>query len=380
MRDFENIRATSRYPSLDGLRGIAALVVLMHHCLLVSPQLSSAVDGGGAVALEAWVWWTTFTPLHLIWAGREAVYVFFVLSGFVLTLPLLRAAQPSWRPYYARRLIRIYLPVCASIVFALLMAGAYPRTNGPEFSSWLNLHDEEPNAIRDILLLGGAGQLNSPLWSLQWEMVFSLLLPLYWLIALRFRRSWLLGVSGLVIWIGIAEMTKSAGPVFLPMFGIGALMAIRRDALEQWAGKVGPWGWRGLITTSMILLCSDWLFPELPVSIPLATIGGVLLLFIFIGCNPAINFGSNLLIQGLGQRSFSLYLVHEPIVVSVAFTLRASDALQVALVAVPLSLVAAEAFYRLVERPSHRLAGWVGRSVTPRDSRRDEPRIVRPEY
>lgn len=106
---------------------------------------------------------------------------FFILSGFVLTLPLLRAAQPNWGAYYPKRIVRIYLPVWASIVFALLMAWALPRAASGGFSSWLNLHDEPPNVLSDVVLLGGAGQLNSPLWSLQWEMTFSLLLPLYWL-------------------------------------------------------------------------------------------------------------------------------------------------------------------------------------------------------
>lgn len=370
MGDSEHVRGTWRYTSLDGLRGLAAFVVLVHHCCLVSPQLADAVDFGVEQAFDSWVWWVTFTPLHLIWAGREAVYVFFILSGFVLTLPFLRAAPPSWRAYYPKRIVRIYLPVWASIAFALSMAWANPRVAGPEFSSWLNLHDEQPNLLSDALLIRGASQLNSPLWSLQWEMVFSLLLPLYWLAAKRLRRMWVLGAFGLLVVIGAAEVTNLAGPVFLPMFGLGAMMATKRDALERWARRVSPWGWSALVTLLMILLCSRWLFPQLPVPIVTATIGGTLILFVFIGCKTATMFGNNRMVQWLGTRSFSLYLVHEPIVVSVALSMRASDPFLVALSAVPLSLIAAEAFYRLVEKPSHRLAGFVGATITDRESRR----------
>ena len=46
---------TKRYASLGGLRGLAALVVLIHHCLLVSPQLSAAVDSNGMGPFEPWV-------------------------------------------------------------------------------------------------------------------------------------------------------------------------------------------------------------------------------------------------------------------------------------------------------------------------------------
>lgn len=61
-------------------------------------------------------WWLAFTPVHLVWAGTEAVLVFFVLSGFVLAGPLpQRARRDRWATWYASRLVRLYLPVWASL-------------------------------------------------------------------------------------------------------------------------------------------------------------------------------------------------------------------------------------------------------------------------
>jgi hypothetical protein len=60
-------------------------------------------------------------------------------------------------------MVRIYLPVWASLIFALLMAISVPRVANPEFSSWVNLHDEAPNVLVDAFLLRGVGSLNSPL-------------------------------------------------------------------------------------------------------------------------------------------------------------------------------------------------------------------------
>lgn len=377
MGDSNEIRVTSRYTSLDGLRGLAAVVVLIHHCFLVSPQLSAAVDSNGTGPFDSWVWWTTFTPLHLVWAGQEAVYVFFILSGFVLTLPFVRGSRPSWAAYYPKRIVRIYLPVWASLLFALLMAWSIPRVASPEFSSWVNLHDERHNVLADALLLRGAGSLNSPLWSIQWEMLFSLLLPLYVIAAIRIRRAWIPGVVGIFLLIAAGNITNMELSVYLPMFGIGVLMAARRDILKGWGHKLGRWAWAGMLTASLILLCSRWLFPQLPVVSSPATLGGALLIFAFIAWQPTIAMGNKPLLLWIGARSFSLYLVHEPIVVSVAFSLHATNPLQVAMFAVPLSLLAAEVFYRLVEKPSHRLSGLVGRTITDRAWRRKEVSIAR---
>lgn len=348
------------------------MVVLIHHCLLVSPQLSAAVNGSGTGPFDSWVWWITFTPLHLVWAGQEAVYVFFILSGFVLTLPFVQGNRLGWAAYYPKRIVRVYLPVWASLIFALLMAWTIPRVASPELSSWVNLHDETPNILADAFLLRGAGSLNSPLWSLQWEILFSLILPFYVAAAICIRRAWIPGLVGLFVLIAAGNIMYTALLVYLPMFGVGVLMAARRDVLEKWGRQLARWAWTGLFAASLVLICSRWLFLQLSVVIALASIGGALLLFAFIAWQPTVALGSNSVIQWLGVRSFSLYLIHEPIVVSIVFFLHATNPVQVALFAVPLSLLAGEVFFRSVERPSHRLAGLVGRAVTNRGSRQTQ--------
>ncbi|MEV8133607.1 acyltransferase [Pseudarthrobacter oxydans] len=356
---------SSRYKALDGLRGLAAVVVVVHHCLLVSPQLADAVDGTSG-PLHLWVAWLTYSPLHLIWAGKEAVYVFFILSGFVLTLPFLRAARPRWTAYYTKRIVRIYLPAWAALVFALILAWLFPRVADRDFSSWINLHGEVLDLLRDFTLLGGAGPLNSPLWSLQWEMLFSLLLPVYLLIALRFGRLSLVSAVGMILLIGAGGALNVDSLVYLPMFGIGVLMAAWRKELQGLAEKLHRWTWCMLISSSIVLLCAKWVFPQLPGSTAMATAGGALLIFAFIAWRPALRLGTRQWAQWLGARSFSLYLIHEPIIVSVAFALDTSNAVYVFLLAVPLSLITAEVFFRYIESPSLTLAGTAGRALSKR--------------
>jgi peptidoglycan/LPS O-acetylase OafA/YrhL len=286
-------------------------------------------------------------------------------------LPFLGDDASGWASYYSKRLIRIYLPVWASLMFALLLASIVPRVASPSLSSWANLHDQVPDLLGDMLLLGGASSLNSPLWSLQWEMLYSLLLPLYLIIAIRVRRCWLLSIAGLLVVIALGNILYMSLPVFMPMFGIGALMAVGRQDLEGWGRHLGGCGWAFMLLAAVPLLCARWLYPQLPVVIALATVGGALVLFAFIAWRPAIGLGNNKILQWLGLRSFSLYLVHEPIILFVTYAFRSSDPVFVGLLALPLSLVTAEIFFRLVERPSQSLAGVVGRALGKRPSRRE---------
>jgi len=63
----------------------------------------------------------------------------------------------------------------------------------------------------------------------------------------------------------------------------------------------------------------------------------------------------------IGKRSFTLYLVHEPIVVAAAFALGGRPSVIVlAAVSLPVIAIVTEVFYRYVERPTHRLARSLG--------------------
>ena len=111
------------------------------------------------------------------------------------------------------------------------------------------------------------------------------------------------------------------------------------------------------------------------------TVGAVLIVLLFVSWDPAKRLGDTAAAQWLGRVSFSLYLVHLPIILA-AVTLLRSVSLPLALaVSVAASLVAAELFYRYVEQPAHRLSTAAGRAVgrrTRRDAPADGPAMPRP--
>src|SRR5690348_5076720 len=107
-----------RRRELDSLRGLAALSVLLYHVLASnSAQLASAICLGPVDGALNRV--LAYSPLHAIWLGAESVWLFFVLSGFVLTRATMRPGF-SWAGYYPSRMVRLYLPVAFAVVLAWL--------------------------------------------------------------------------------------------------------------------------------------------------------------------------------------------------------------------------------------------------------------------
>ena len=94
--------------------GLAALVVLLHHAMYTNPDFPGT-PGGGSVPTGSPMWWISYTPLKLATAGWESVIVFFVLSGLVVTLPVVRTRGFDWVAYFPRRVVRLMVPVMGAV-------------------------------------------------------------------------------------------------------------------------------------------------------------------------------------------------------------------------------------------------------------------------
>src|ERR1700674_4260957 len=92
---------------LDGLRGIAILIVMLHHFEFLLP-------GGSRGAT---------TVKGMFYAGWSGVDLFFVLSGFLITGILIdtKDAKNYFSSFYARRILRIF-PLYYSVLSVLVIA------------------------------------------------------------------------------------------------------------------------------------------------------------------------------------------------------------------------------------------------------------------
>ncbi|WP_406636675.1 acyltransferase family protein [Pseudarthrobacter quantipunctorum] len=373
--------STTRLASLDGLRGVAAVVVLVHHSLLLIPQLS-LVNAFRPANESPLVWLLTYTPLRIFWAGSEAVLVFFVLSGMVLALPALRVGKSfDWRAYYPARIVRLYLPVVAAIMLAFVFAWLVPRRSGPDVSYWLGSHAEPLSvaaAAKDALLLIGRSNLVTPLWSLKYEVIFSLFLPVYVFVLWRFRRHWVAATVLVFVAMFAGTAVGNGSVKYLPIFAIGVLLAVKfkelRGLAERIDGSRRPvMVWRLVAVLSVVALCSTWYGAALGVPVdwldaflPLVLAGATGLIFVVAFSSRAQRFFSLPTVTWLGTISFSLYLVHEPIIVTLGLLLSPAAPWLAVTLSWPISLIVAWGFYVTVERRSHKLAKVVGRVAAER--------------
>ena len=355
--------ANTRLTGLDGLRGIAALVVVLYHVSLVARPFLSP---------EEWALLTQ-TPLKLFTAGTESVLVFFVLSGLVVTLPALRDGF-GWLGYYGGRMLRLYLPVWASLALAALAIALVPRdlavvTPGSWLARANALTVWWPQLLQEGSLWKASYDVNNVLWSLRWELVFSLSLPLFVIVARALRRHWLFAavLAGACTITG--RLVEVDALVYLPVFFLGALMAVRLPDLRR---AVGAWprvGRAALAVASGALLIASWLARPIEGSIGsdalwgLAGLGAAGLVVVAVGSPTAERALSSRVPRWLGRISFSLYLVQAPLIGTLAFALGDAQWKLVTALAIPGSLLLGWLFYLAVEKPTHRLAKLVGRKL-----------------
>lgn len=167
-----NVESTARLGVLDGLRGIAVLLVLWYHVWQIS-----------------WLPAPLSTFQFIPETGFIGVDLFFFLSGFVIAYPFVKAQHaqrppPAWGHFYYRRFIKIVPSYVLSIV--ALIAIGYSH-----FASWsVALGD----IVTHLLFIHTwwsetSGSINGVLWTLAVEVEFYAIFPLVWWL---FRRNaWL---------------------------------------------------------------------------------------------------------------------------------------------------------------------------------------------
>lgn len=172
----------NRIKGLDALRGLAALVVVFHHCAMLT-----TTDVGGHVVLRS-------IESVLLRLGHPAVLLFFVMSGFVLALPWVQGKKSAYIDFLIKRIARIFPALVFSILLSCILYWmvAPVATRDVPWSSviWIFPPDTE-RVLRHIALFvinPTDIDLNGAIWSLAYELRISLLMPMIAVCAVAFPR------------------------------------------------------------------------------------------------------------------------------------------------------------------------------------------------
>lgn len=213
-----------------------------------------------------WEWVAFRSPMMLLDQGISAVYLFFVLSGFVLALPWFSGRHQSYPTFIIRRVCRIYIPYLASMLFSVLLLLAVGH---PVISNVSTFYASIWHSALDVSTFGRTlavetdNSLNFPTWTIAWELRIALIFPLLLAPVVFLKRNGLL--LSLVVMLVACIGLRVAGPVaaefgrvayaYIALFIMGAALASIVDRIQTFEpGST-------LLTMALLGLGASLLFP-----------------------------------------------------------------------------------------------------------------------
>jgi len=372
---------------LNGLRGLACIIVLIFHSCLVFRFYG--IDNTDRMPLSISGFEGDLIHIALaLFNGPACVTLFFVLSGVVLSLSLDADGELSSKivlSYWAKRLSRLYpLLIMATIFAAALQVLLFRHHQFRAGTTWLNwAYDVNltPKALFKNLV-GADSTLNSPAWSIKVEIIESAFFPIiFWLS----RRAILAAISFVVLF---ALMLTAHGNgstlddlrVYTVCFFAGALIPRWSAPVARAFGRLPPVARLAAIAATIAVFCtSRWVSDPLALQTFLVMATATFLITIVYHRPPGV-IATSFFARKLGEISYSVYLLHMPILTTVAFVWLSlaqnpaaipwlSGTIILAILTLVFTLPIAWLSYTYFERPLEGAGRRVARQINPRVAR-----------
>lgn len=356
--------------AVHGLRGIAALSVLLFHWYQIFPVATAQLG----TLLPSELVLNPATPLRFGWLG---VPLFFVLSGYILGAQVIEQelTASSIARFWRRRFLRIYPAVWFHLICLLLVSLYVPRLVAPDM--WTTLH------WQFLLWINTPPTMQVPIsnvmWTLPIELSFYLVLPLIGFITRRINWVMMLMMSlGITLmwrfyvmdWQSVPHYTAVLpwldllpGTLFTFMVGY-SLNFLPTQSTAQWRA------WGLALATAVFVFLLQW---QLTVGESYWTghwalavwppcIAAALGAMVYFCSQPeaSIRWLSHPTMIWLGNISFGIYLWHYPIMRGMFYLFKDEwTSVLMSVLALPIALLLtlpiSTLSYRLIERP---LMGW----------------------
>lgn len=348
-----------RFLELDSLRGLAAFVVVLAHYEAAIRQVPHPFFRAFA---------------HVLGGPGAAVNLFFLLSGFVLTMPYLGRRPPTYAAYLTKRICRIYLPYAAAILIAAFLAAKLYST-APTGNAWIDMTWSQPFSgrllLQHLLMIGNFDntRLNTAIWSLKVEMRVSLVFPLMVFVVKRVPARYLLAAC-LPVTVLLAFLRSRIEHEFIittlfcsMLFLVGSIVSLNYRTIQARLEELGNRALCGLFLAGFVLYQVGDLVPIAGSAFSRTLIaymttwiivcGAVVILVISTIWKPLRHGLHNAVLQWVGTRSYSIYLLHGTVLFTfIRLHPGAVLPLSLLLPYIGITLVLSETFHRTVELPT----------------------------
>lgn len=369
--------------AVESVRGIACFMVLMSHLSLVFfPYWHGFSGNDKSYTVQSFL---HHSPFSFFISGTAAVYIFFVLSGYILSKIAVESRDPSRRiaSMALKRYPRLMIPALASC----LIACATFYTLGVEnqhLSKWINEYGDFPfsflgafySGSLDVFFLSGQSLYNPVLWTMKIELIGSFFIYIVCINKMRFRVRYLeyFCIAVIAAFIVTRLIDAKLGLGILSFYG-GYLFSCRAPLISNKVALVlfilgfyFAGVHNGAISYGYIYQVLGEATYQL-----CNFVAGFLIVYATL-FNKSVNLAlSNSITVFMGKISFSVYLIHVPILatigvltfdlifrVSNVYTLSAFVA---SLVTISTTYVCANFYYHYIDLQSMKISALISQKI-----------------
>ena len=310
-----NNKSRIRIEFLDGIRGASAVFVVVFHAMLFTQYGVQYSNNFIINSIQKFVS-----------IGHISVSIFIVLSGFCLTIPVIKNGlklKDGLLIYIKRRANRIIFPYYGALIFSVLLYLIFPVLSHPSNTAWDSKIPLTLDSIMAHLFLvhnlseNWIFKINGAHWSVATEWQIYFLFPIMLYLWRKFSLAISIAFSTLIT-MGFYYLVPFAEPQFILLFLLGGISAYYSFSKNQFLNR----RWHFIACLILFIPISIAVYFKFPAKVLTQLVFGLnfaVLLKILVTniINDQSNFISRFfelsIFRFLGKISYSLYLIHGPL-------------------------------------------------------------------